>query len=296
MRVLTRGDLDGLTGTVLLTLVEKIGEIRLAHPKDVQDGKVPCTKEDIIVNLPYVKGCGLWFDHHVSEEEKLPKIGKFKGAYKLAPSAARVIHDYYRHPDFARFKELLEATDRLDSAKLTVEDVTEPDGWIMLGYTLDPRSGLSPDFQKYFRWLVEFVKEVPIEKILKHAEVKKRVERLQKEQAEFERLLKKNSRQDGNVIVTDLREAKESLAGNRFLVYILYPEANVEVRMIRAKDGRVAFAIGHSIFNRTCKTNIGRLCASLGGGGHAGAGTCQVDGGEVDATLAKIVGQLKSKG
>lgn len=296
MRVLTRGDLDGLTSTVLLTLVEKVKDIRLAHPKDVQDGKIPCDKEDIIVNLPFVKGCGLWFDHHISEEEKLTKIGKFKGSYKVAPSAARVIYDYYKHPDFDRFQKLLVDTDKLDSAQLTVEDVSEPEGWILLGYTLDPRSGLSPDFQKYFRWLVEFVKEVPIEKILKHPEVRKRVERLQKEQADYERLLKKHSRQDGNVIITDLRGVKESLAGNRFIVYIMYPQANVEVRILNGKEGKVAIPIGHSIFNRTCKTNIGKLCAEYGGGGHTGAGTCQVGGEEADETIQTLIARLKKGG
>jgi hypothetical protein len=296
MRVLTRGDLDGLTSTVLLTLVEKVGEIRLAHPKDVQDGKVPCDKTDIIVNLPYVKGCALWFDHHFSEQEKLKDIGKFKGSYKIAPSAARVIYDYYKHPDFEKFTKLLEDTDKLDSANLTVEDVTEPEGWILLGYTLDPRSGLSPDFQKYFRWLVEFVKEVPVEKILKHPEVKKRVDRLMKDQAAYERLLKKHSKVDGNVIVTDFRTMEEPLVGNRFLVYILHPQANVEVRLLRGKGGRVAIPIGHSIFNRTCKTNIGKFCAEYGGGGHAGAGTCQIEGDKAEATIKEIIKRLKENG
>jgi hypothetical protein len=296
MRVLTRGDLDGLTSTVLLTLVEKVGDIRLAHPKDVQDGKIPCDKNDIIVNLPFVPGCGLWFDHHISEEQKLTKIGKFKGSYKVAPSAARVIYDYYRHPDFEKFTELLKDTDKLDSAQLTVRDVTEPEGWILLGYTLDPRSGLSPDFQKYFRWLVEFVKEVPVEKILKNAEVRKRVERLLTEQAQYERVLKKNSKQDGNVIITDFRKMDEPLSGNRFLVYILYPTANVEVRLLRGKDGKVAIPIGHSIFNRTCKTNIGKLCAEYGGGGHVGAGTCQIAGDQAEEKIAEIIARLKKNG
>jgi hypothetical protein len=295
MRVLTRGDLDGLTSAVLLSIAEKVTEIRFAHPKDVQDGKIPCDQDDVVVNLPYVKGCGLWFDHHVSEERKLSDIGKFKGKFAVAPSAARVVHDYYKKPEFDRYQELLEATDRLDSAQLTAEDVTDPKGWILLGYTLDPRTGLGPEFQKYFRWLVEYVKEVPLEKVLQHAEVKKRVDRVLKEQQEFNTLLKKNSKLDGTVIVTDLRAVKEAPVGNRFLIYTLHPKGNVEVRILRGKEGKtVNCAIGHSIFNRTCTVNIGDLCASYGGGGHHGAGTCQLAHDQAEKQIAEIIRKLKS--
>ena len=119
MRVLTRGDLDGLTSAVLISLVEKVTEVKFAHPKDVQDGKVPCDAEDVVVNLPYVPGCGLWFDHHVSEKGKLEGIGQFKGAFEVAPSAARVVANYYKNPEFKKYAAMLKATDKLDAAQLT---------------------------------------------------------------------------------------------------------------------------------------------------------------------------------
>ncbi len=294
MRVLTRGDLDGLTSAVLISIAEKVTEVRFAHPKDVQDGKVPCDAEDVVVNLPFVKGCGLWFDHHVSEERKLSDIGTFKGKFAVAPSAARVVYDYYKRPEFDKYKEMLEATDRLDSAQLTPGDVTDPKDWILLGYTLDPRTGLGPEFQKYFRWLVEYVKEVPLEKVLQHPEVKKRADRVLQEQEEFKEVLKKNTKLDGTVIVTDFRAVKDAPAGNRFLVYTLYPTANVEVRIFRGKEGKtVNCAVGHSIFNRTCKVNVGDLCASYGGGGHQGAGTCQLFTEKSEALIAEIIAKLK---
>jgi len=295
MRVLTRGDLDGLTSAVLISIAEKVTEVRFAHPKDVQDGKIPCDAEDVVVNLPFVKGCGLWFDHHVSEERKLSDIGKFKGKFAVAPSAARVVYDYYKKPEFEKYKAMLEDTDRLDSAQLKPEDVTDPKGWILLGYTLDPRTGLGPEFQKYFRWLVEYVKEVPLEKVLQHPEVKKRADRVLQEQEEFKAVLKKNTRLDGTVVVTDFRAVKDAPAGNRFLVYTLYPKANVEVRIFRGKEGKtVNCAIGHSIFNRTCKVNVGDLCASYGGGGHQGAGTCQLVTEKAEAQIAEIIAKLKN--
>jgi hypothetical protein len=296
MRVLTRGDLDGLTSAVLISMVEKVTEVRFAHPKDVQDGKVPCDAEDVVVNLPYVKGCGLWFDHHVSEKGKLEGIGSFKGAFEVAPSAARVVANYYKKPEFKKFEVLLKATDKLDSAQLTKEDVTAPKGWILLGYTIDPRTGLGPEFQKYFRWLVEYVKEVPLAKILKHPEVKKRADRVLKEQAASKKVLKANSKLDGTVIVTDLREVKDAPAGNRFLIYTLYPKGNVEVRVFRGKEGKtVNVAIGHSIFNRTCKVSAGDLCASYGGGGHYGAGTCQLPLETAKEQIQEIIAKLKKK-
>lgn len=295
MRVLTRGDLDGLTSVLFLSMTEKVTDIRFAHPKDVQDGKVPCDAEDIVVNLPYVKGCGLWFDHHVSEERKLSDIGEFKGKFAVAPSAARVVYDYYKKPEFDKYADLLTETDKLDAAQLTPDDVANPKGWILLGYTLDPRTGLGPEFQKYFRWLAEYIKEVPLEKILQHPEVKKRCDRVLKEQEDFKKLLKEKTRTDGPVIVTDFRGVKDPPVGNRFLVYTLYPDANVEVRIFPGKGGvTVNVAIGHSIFNRTCKVSSGDLCAAYGGGGHFGAGTCQLAHEKAEAQIAEIIGKLKS--
>ncbi len=295
MRVLTRGDMDGLTSTILLSLVEEVTEITLTHPKDMQDGKIPVSASDIIINLPYVKGCGMWFDHHSSEEKRVAQIGEFRGRFAVAPSAAHVLYDYYKRPEFERFKELLEATDRLDSANLTPEDVTSPSGWILLGLTLDPRSGLAMEFRNYFRWLVGYVKEVPLEKVLQHPEVSKRCQRVLQEQEEFKKLLKEHSHQEANVIVTDLRGGRQMPAGNRFLIYTNYPEANVEVRIFPGMLDNTVVAVGHSIFNRTCTVDVGKLMAEYGGGGLPGAATCQLSDEEADTKIAEIIERLKEK-
>lgn len=295
MRIVTRGDMDGLTSSVLLTMAENVREIHFAHPKDLQDGLFNATKDDIIVNLPYAKGCGLWFDHHISEEDKTKAMGNFNGRFEMAPSAARVIYNHYKKPEFDKLKDLLEATDRIDSAQLTMEDVTNPTGWILLAYTIDPRSGLGPGFQKYFRWLVEFIKEVPLEKILENREVKKHCDRVLTEQAKFKELLKKHSRQDANVIITDLRNANpsEMSVGNRFIVFTLFPKANVEARIFKGKPGTTVVAVGHSIFNRTCKVNVGKMLRDFGGGGHGGAGTCQLKNETAEEDIAKVIAKLK---
>ena len=296
MDILTRGDLDGLAGAVLLTEVEDIRDIKFAHPKDCQDGKVEVTEEDIVLNLPYIEGCGMWFDHHVTELSKIPERDSFTGRFEVAPSCARVIYNHYvaEHGDkFKKYEEMLEETDRLDSAQLSEEDITNPKRWILLGLTLDPRSGLGPEFRKYFRWLVENVKELPLDKVLQHREVKKRADRVLTEQEEFKALLEKHSRLDRNIIITDFRGLKEKPVGNRFLVYAMYPEANVEVRLFAGHKGAVVAAVGHSIFNRTCPISAGELCARYGGGGHFGAGTAQLDPDGAEEKIEEILTALR---
>lgn len=297
MRIVTRGDFDGLASSVLLSACEDIREIRFIHPKDAQDGRVEADEEDVVVNLPYIKGCGMWFDHHVSEEKKTEQMPAFKGRFEMAPSCARVIYNFYKETkpkELEAYRDLLEATDRLDAAQLTLEDVTNPDGWILLGLTLDPRSGLGPEFRKYFRWLVEYIKELPLDKVMKHPEVKRRTDRVLHEQEIFKDILKSHAKVNGKVIVTDLRDLVEKPVGNRFLVYTLFPECNVEVRLFHGFNGTVVVAVGHSIFNRTCNINAGMLLQEYGGGGHFGAGTAQLPAEEADPKINEIIQRLNA--
>lgn len=298
MRIVTRGDFDGLASSVLLTEVESIREIRFVHPKDAQDGKVEADEEDIVVNIPYIKGCGMWFDHHVSEQSEMPAKSEYKGRFEIAPSCARVIYNHYDDPESRKkldqYEVMLQAADRLDSAQLTMDDVTSPEGWILLGLTLDPRSGLGPEFRKYFRWLVEYVKELPVKKVLQHQAVKARTDRVLSEQKQFAEICGKHARQDGNVIITDFRGLQEKPVGNRFLVYTMFPEANVEMRLFDGHKGAVVVAVGHSIFNRTCNVNVGEMLREYGGGGHKGAGTTQLPPEGAEEKIQEILKRLKA--
>jgi hypothetical protein len=298
MILITRADWDGLVCAVLLGQAEKIESIYFAHPKDMQDGKVPVPKQSIIANLPYHPNCALWFDHHISEEEKVAAIGQFNGRYALSPSAARLVYEYYGGAaKFPAFRELVDATDKIDSAQLTLEDVIEPGGWVLLSYTIDPRTGLRDTFQAYFLRLVELLKTRTRDEILQDPEVRTRCERVIAEDAQFRRALLINSRQEGNVVITDFRGLGEVPPGNRFLVYALYPEANVSVRLFDGRGGKfVVAALGHSIFNRTCKTNLGELLAHYGGGGHRGAATVQLPGDQAGPKIAEIIQRLKANG
>jgi len=294
MRLVTRADLDGLTCAILLSEVEQIDEVDFAHPKDVQDGKTTLSKNDILANLPFDERAGLWFDHHISQADA--SWNDFAGAYDVAPSAARVIANHYKSPKFARYENLLEATDRMDAAELTRDDIVSPKGWILVGYTLDPRTGLS-DFRPYFRHVMELAKQKNADDVLKDPQVQERVSKLRAEEDAFMKSLKENSKADGNVVITDFRGKGDLPHGNRFLIYTLFPEQNVSVRVADGFNKQfTSIQVGHSILNRTCKTNIGELLLEHGGGGHFGAGTCQPASEEASDVLASIVKVLKENG
>lgn len=292
MRLITRGDVDGLACAVFLTLVEEIESIRFAHPKDMQDGLYPVGTDDVIANLPYHPDCGMWFDHHVSELAKVEAGAKIKGKWGPAPSAARLIWEYYDDERLKPFKHFLEEVDRFDSAKLTMEDVTDPEGWILVSYTIDPRSGLGR-FREYFTQMVEWVKTMTLDEILALPEVKERTEKVLADQAALLEVLGRHSRLEGPVIVTDFRDLKERPAGNRFLVYTVHPAGKVEMRIFWGKyEAAVVVAVGRSIFHEDYSVDVGRLMAEYGGGGHPGAGTCQIPRPEAEAKIAEILHRL----
>src|SRR6266852_9035794 len=197
MRLVTRGDLDGLTSAVIITMKEPIDAIRLVHPQEITDKTVEITPDDILANLPYHPDCGMWFDHHLLTESNESPPEHFRGRYGLAPSAARLVYDYYREqsPDDAALQKLaplVDETDRLDAARLTPDDVENPQSYILLGYTIDSRTGLG-SFDEYFRKLVDWLKTMSIDEVLRQPEVQERVERLRNDQEEFRKLLRRNS-------------------------------------------------------------------------------------------------------
>jgi hypothetical protein len=295
MRLITRADLDGLTSAILLQEVEPIEEVDFAHPKDVQDGKVNVGANDILANLPFDERAALWFDHHVSQADSAWKP-EMRGNFEIAPSAARVIADHYKSDRFTRFTDLLEATDRLDAAQLTHDDIVDPKGWILVGYTLDPRSGLGA-FKDYFRHLMHLAKEKSVDQILADPQVNVHVTRLKAEEQPFREHLSASSKQDGNVVITDVRSQKNLPSGNRFLIYDLFPGANVSVRIADGRNNEfVSIQVGHNILKRDCNTSVGDLLAGYGGGGHTGAGTCQVSPGDADRVVGEIVEMLKKNG
>ena len=297
MRLVTRGDLDGLTCAVLLSLNEEIDSISLIHPQDISDGRAEIRPGDVIANLPYHPGCALWFDHHQHTATANIPPESFRGTFAQAPSAARLVYEYYGgEAAMPRLAELVRETDRLDSADLTPDDVLAPKGYIQLGFTIDGRSGLGT-FERYFLHLVELLRgETPIATVLADPAVQKRVALLESENDCFCRDLRSHSRVDGNVVVTDFRDLDHTPIGNRFVVYALYPDVNVSVRVHWGPNRSFPMLLlGHSIFRRTCKTNVGELASRYGGGGHRGAGSIPLME-DPDQQIRMVVAELKSNG
>jgi hypothetical protein len=297
MRLVTRGDLDGLTCAVLLSLNEQIDSISLIHPQDISDGRADIQPGDVIANLPYHPGCAMWFDHHLHTATTNVPPEAFRGAFGQAPSAARLVYEYYGGEEaMPQFAELVRETDRLDSANLTPGDVLDPQTYIKLGFTIDGRSGLGT-FERYFLHLVELLRAgAPISAILDDPSVKKRCDLLESENEHFCQELRNHSRVEGNVVVTDFRELDHTPIGNRFLVYALFPEVNVSARVHWGPNRTFPMLLlGHSIFRRTCKTNVGELAARYGGGGHKGAGSIPLMA-DPDQQIAMVIGELKSNG
>ena len=297
MRLVTRGDLDGLTCAVLLSLNEEIDSISLIHPQDISDGRADIRPGDVIANLPYHPGCAMWFDHHLHTATPNIPQEAFRGTFAQAPSAARLVYEYYGgEAAMPQFAELVRETDRLDSANLAPADVLDPQSYIKLGFTIDGRTGLGT-FERYFLHLVELLRaETPISAILDDPGVKKRCDLLESESERFCQDLRSHSRVDGNVVVTDFRGLDHTPIGNRFLVYALFPEINVSVRIHWGPNRAFPMLLlGHSIFRRTCKTNVGELAARYGGGGHQGAGSIPLME-EPDQQIRMVVAELKANG
>ena len=303
MRLVTRSDFDGLVCATLLKHLDVIDDYLFAHPKDLQDGKVEVTKKDVLANVPYVEGCGLWFDHHTSETERLGDI-QFEGKSKPLPSCARVIYEYYGADKFPKnFVTMLEAVDKVDSANLTAEEITDPTGWILLGYIMDPRTGLGRyrDYRisnyQLMLDMIEYCRSMSAEEIMEIEDVKERVEKYRKDEPKFIQMLKDNSTVYDNALILDLRNQDPIYCGNRFMVYTLFPDCNISVRIIWGfKKQNVVFTVGHSILNRTSKTDVGKLMLSFGGGGHKAVGTCQVSESEVSETMKRLIDSINADG
>ena len=305
MRLITRSNFDGLACAALLEEIGVVDAYHFVHPKDVQDGKVAVTKDDVLANVPFAPGCGLWFDHHISEVERLRTVEEhaFVGASRPAPSCARVIYDYYGGAEkFKKFDDngLMWAIDKSDSGNLTVEEITSPTGWILLSYIMDSRTGLGryKDYRisnhALMRDMIGYCRTLPIDQILANPDVKERVDRYFAQEKDYQAMIRANSRLDGNVLAIDLRNVPEILSGNRFAEYALFPRANVSIRAIWGREKKnVVFTVGHSILNRTCTVNVGSLMLQYGGGGHPQVGSCQVEATLADALLPKLTAALQ---
>ena len=294
MRLVTRADLDGLACALIASQQEDFDEVVLVHPQEITDKSVEITEGDMLANLPYHPRCGRWFDHHLLTESNEKPPASFEGLYRVAPSAAQLVWEYYGEPP--EHAEMVRETNRFDSAQLEESDVLQPRSWVLLGFTLDSRTGLGGD-EEFFRQCLGWLRDKPIREVLVEEQVRQRIIRMFEQNEEFCWTLVQCSRLNDNVVFTDFRRVAEPPAGNRFLVYTLFPEANVSVRASWGRDKQYVMAtVGHSIFKRSCKTSIGELMSDYGGGGHQGAGSAPLPVMEADAKILEIIDVLRKNG
>ena len=305
MRLLTRSDFDGLICAVLLKEIGLLDSWTFVHPKDVQDGLIEVSSDDILANVPYTPGVGLWFDHHASEEDRHHFNFPFKGLVKMAPSCARIIWEYYGgHDTFPeRFDEMMKYVDKCDSGRLTMEDIEHPQGWVLLSFIMDPRTGLGRyrDYRisnyQLMMELVEWCRTKTVEQILDMPDVEERVERYFEQDEIFREMIRKNATVHHNLVVLDLRQQTEIYTGNRFVIYTMHPQCNISMQIIMGKQNQnTVFTVGHSIINRSSKIDVGVLMLKYGGGGHRTVGTCQVDTDRAEQVRQELIEAITQAG
>lgn len=287
MRIITRADFDGVVCAALIREVEEITEpVLWVEPGDMQNDRVAVRPADIIANLPYHENCALWFDHHFTNKLDKP----FKGAFWIAPSAARVIFDYYKGRFKRDYTELVRQTDKIDAADLTENEVLYPENYpyILLSMTVSNRGSAD---EPYWNQLVEQLGQYGVETVMQDAEVKRRCEKAIEQNVNFRKILQEHTRVLGQVAVTDLRSFFPPPSGNRFLAYSLFPQTVVSLTLRRSsQDPNVIVAnVGHSIFNRKCRVNLGLMLSEFGGGGHRGAGSCRFPVKDSEAGIARLI-------
>jgi len=303
-RLVTRSDFDGLVCAVLLKHLDLVDDIKFVHPKDMQDGTVDVSKNDITTNLPFVPSVHMAFDHHLSETIRNKKAENHI-IDPTAPSAARVVFDYYGGFDVfpKAWEDMMEAVDIGDSAQYKRDDILDPKGWSLLNFLMDARTGLGR-FREFrisnyelMMDLIDYCKDHDIDNILALPDVKERVELYMDQQMKFVEQIKRCSQIFDNLVVLNLQQEEEIWAGNRFMIYALFPEVNISIHRIwGVKKQNTVFATGKSIFDRSSKTNVGGLMLNYGGGGHEAAGTCQIDNDKADEVLNELIEQINTDG
>jgi hypothetical protein len=288
MRLVTRADFDGIACGVLITAQETIDRFLFVEPKFMQDGEVRIESDDIIANLPYHPDCHLWFDHHFTNQMST----SFRGNFRIAPSAARVVFEYYSHDSLAKHETLLAETDRIDSGSLEMEDILHPRDYVLISFTIDP--SIEED-EPYWIALIHLLRDQPFSSVMEDPDVKARCKQVLDDFKVYQTILASNSRREENVAITDLRRVEFEGKVNRFLVYTLFPETDVSVKLFNdsQRKGRTGISVGKNIFNKTSSINVGKLLTHYGGGGHDGAGSCRVPDEEVDKVVSEITSALK---
>jgi nanoRNase/pAp phosphatase (c-di-AMP/oligoRNAs hydrolase) len=304
-RLVTRSDFDGLVCAALLKHLDILDDVKFVHPKDVQDGLVPLAKCDITTNLPYQPDVHLAFDHHASEVERVGERVENHIIHPDALSAARVVYEHFggaeAFPTIS--EELMEAVDKADSAHFSLGEILNPDGWVLLNFLMDPRTGLGrfrefriSNYQLMMQ-LIDACTTMTVEEILASPDVAERVELYSAHGDAAEAQIRRCATVHGNAVVLDLRDEEVIHPTNRFMLYALFPECNISIHALWGlRKQNTVFATGKSILDRSSATDVGTLMLEYGGGGHDAAGTCQVANEDAARVLGELLARLNADG
>lgn len=301
MRLITHTDLDGVLCAVLISSIEDVQIIKFLDPATIQAKKVFINKNDIISDLPYDKRCGIWFDHHASNRPK--DDAGFDGLFKVAPSAAQVVYDYYENPYLDKFKEAIDNTNKIDSGDVTLDMIKRPTGWFLLSNTFETTAEKKVD-DDYRRYVIKLIKQEPdIDYILEDEAIKIRADNVMDEFEIFKQSLQDHTAMHGSVALTDFRDATQPIPhGNNYVVYSIFPKAKTSVRLMpldEEKEGLVKLSVGHNIFYEPKSTfDVGQAMKRLGGGGHqpvGGANILEDDADEIVMRLIKEINEYKEE-
>jgi len=297
----TRSNFDGLVCAALLKEIGLIEEVMFVHPKDVQDGKIQLSQNDITASLPYTDGVYMAFDHHSSETIRTKDVKDNYIIEPTAPSSARIVYEYFGGEDrfSSNLHDLMNAVDKADCTNFTQEDILNPQGWVLLNYLMDPRTGLGR-FRNFrisnyalMLKLVDMCSQMPVEDILKDEDVKERIDLYFTEQDKFKEQVKRCTDVCGKIAVLDVRHEEIIHVGNRFMVYALFPDCSISIHVLNGKQNQnTVLAVGKSIIDKECSIDVGALMYEYNGGGHINAGTCQIDNDKAEATVENLIARI----
>lgn len=292
MRLITHTDLDGIFCAVLICSVEQIDEIKFADPAAIQSSSMHIDKNDILADLPYDKRAGMWFDHHASSA---PKSGqKFEGSFAIAPSAARVVFEYYDNPFLEKYRAALEEVDKIDSGNVPIEQARNPTGWFLLSNTLETNAPKKED-DEYRRHVIELIRKNPdIESVLSDQKVAERANAVRAQLEKFGRILIENTKMIGTVAYSDLRQASDLPRGNNYLVYSLFPSALTSVRLLPSddEDEFCKISVGHNIYSKKSAFDIAQAMKRIGGGGHQAVGGAKIPKKNAEEIALKLIEEI----
>ncbi len=299
-RLCTKSDIDGLVSGILLKEMNLIDQIMFCHPRDIEKGIIEIGSGDITAGLPYKENAHLAFDYYAgpaTADSDRPNLI----VDKKMPSTSRVIYNYFGEHNFHNVsQDLLKTVDKGVSADISIDEILYPTGWILLNYLIDQRTGLD-NFGRFamsnavlIEKLTDWCREYNIWEILDLPDLEARLDLYFSCTESYKSQILRCSSVHNNLVVVDMRAEDVLYPGNRFMTYALFPECNVSLQIMNHKSGtRTIFVVGKSFLDRSLATNVGQIMKSNGGGGHANAGTCEVDNEIAEKVQKGLINALK---